>query len=162
MTTNHIGATLYVAQAAPATNDAAGFEALTWVQVKGIQTLPVFGVSHAGIDVEDLGTGFTSSVKGAASGRDTAFTFRRIADDPGQIDVKEQAADDNGVASLKIVYGTGVDTGDGPAPVTGDEVHYAQGYLHSYEANAGSVSSFRGASVNFRQNAVEVEGTEPV
>lgn len=51
MTDNFIGETIYVAAVAPATNDAAGFEALTWVQAKGAQSLPQFGVSHNMIDV---------------------------------------------------------------------------------------------------------------
>ena len=105
MTANFIGQTMYVAQALPATNDDTGFEALTWVQVKGIQTLPVFGVTHNGIDVPDLATGFTQSVKGAAAGRDSTFSFRRIAADAGQIDVAEQAADDDGLGSIKLVTG---------------------------------------------------------
>jgi len=161
MTANHIGKTLYVAQALPATNNAGGFEALTWVQVKGIQTLPVFGVSHSGIDVPDLATGFTQSVKGAAAGRDSTFTFRRIAADAGQIDVQEQAADEAGLGSIKIVTGSGADSGDGPIPATGDRVIYAQGYFHSFEPNQATDSTFEGATVSFRQNAVEVEATEP-
>lgn len=161
MTTNHIGATLWVSEAAPATNDTAGFEALTWVQVKGIQTLPVLGVSHSGIDVPDLATGFTSSVKGAAAGRDSTFTYRNIDADPGQEDVEGLAVDDNGVGAVKIGYGSGTVGADGPALETGDEVIYAQGYFHSYEPNQGSDSSFRGATVSFRQNDFTVEGTEP-
>lgn len=161
MTANHIGKTMYVAQALPATNNAAGFEALTWVQVKGIQTLPVLGVSHSGIDVPDLATGFTSSVKGAAAGRDSTFTYRRIAADAGQIDVEEQAIDDNGLGAVKIVTGSGTDSGDGPAPVTGDPVEYAQGYFHSYEPNQATDSSFEGATVSFRQNNFTVTATEP-
>lgn len=161
MTANFIGQTMYVAQALPATNDDTGFEALTWVQVKGIQTLPVFGVTHNGIDVPDLATGFTQSVKGAAAGRDSTFSFRRIAADAGQIDVAEQAADDDGLGSIKLVTGSGTDSGDGPAATSGDRVVYAQGYFHSLEPNQGTDSSFEGSSCSFRQNAVEVEATEP-
>jgi hypothetical protein len=160
MTRNHIGKTLYVAEGLPDTNDAAGFEDMTWVQVKGIQTLPVLGVSHAGIDVPDLATGFTSSVKGAATGRDTTFTYRNIDADPGQEDVEGLAEDAQGEGCVKIVTGSGTDTGDGPAPVDGDEVKYAQGYFHSYEPNQGTDSSFEGASVSFRQNNFTVVGTE--
>lgn len=161
MTQNHIGKTLWVATALPATNDAAGFEALTWVQVKGIQTLPLLGVTHAGIDVADLATGFTSAVKGAASGKDSPFSHRDIPGDPGQGNVKTQAIDPSGVGSVRIVEGSGTDTGDGPAPVTGDVVEYAQGYFHSYDPNEGSDSTHRGATISFRQNNFSVEGTVP-
>ncbi|WP_425070642.1 hypothetical protein [Sagittula sp. S175] len=163
-TKNHIGKTLYVAQALPATNNAAGFEALTWVQVKGIQTLPVLGVTHATIDVPDLATGFTIAVKGAASGQDTPFTFRDLGTgtlDAGQADAIEQANDAQGLMSVKIVTGSGTDSGDGPAPVTGDPVEYAQGFAHSYVPNTGDTSGHEGGSVTFRQNNFTVSATEP-
>jgi hypothetical protein len=161
MTTNNIGKTLWISTAAPAANTSAGFEALTWVQVKGIQTLPVFGVSHSNIDVADLATGFTSGVKGAASGRDTQFTFRNIASDTGQGNATTAAVDPDGVVALKIVDGSGTDAGDGPAPETGDAVEYAQGYLHSYEQNQPTDNSFQGGSVNFKQNNFTITATEP-
>jgi hypothetical protein len=152
---------MFVAQALPATNDAAGFEALTWVQVKGIQTLPVLGVSHSNIDVEDLATGFTSGVKGAGAGRDTTFTYRKIAADAGQVDVAEQAADENGLGSIMILTGSGVDSGDGPIAVTGDPVEYAQGYFHTLEPNQATVSSFEGFTCNFKQNKPTIAAAHP-
>lgn len=161
MSDNHIGQTLYVATALPATNTTAGFEALTWVQVKGIQTLPVFGVSHSNTDIADLATGFTSGTKGAGAGKETQFTYRAIAADSGQGNCETQAVDAHGLASMKIVKGSGADAGDGPAPVTGDVVKYAQGYLHSYEENAGTDSSFEGGTVTFKQNNFTIVGAEP-
>lgn len=160
-TRNSIGKTIYVAQALPATNNAAGFEALTWVQAKGVQTLPQLGVSHSGIDVPDLATGFTASVKGAATGVESTMSFRRVSADAGQIDIKEQSDNGQGLLSVKIVTGTGVDAGDGPAPVTGDRVQYAQGYVHSYQENQGDTTTHEGFTVTFRQNALTVDATEP-
>ena len=161
MTANHIGKTMYVAQAVPAANTAAGFEALTWVQVRGIQTLPVLGVTHSGIDISDLGTGFTRSAKGAGAGRDSNFSFRNIDADAGQEDVEEQCVDADGLGSVKIVTGSGADTGDGPAPVTGDPVQYAQGYFHTFEENQGTDTTFEGATASFRQNDFTVKASEP-
>jgi hypothetical protein len=162
MTRSHIGKTIYVAQALPATNDNTGFEALTWVQAKGVQTLPQLGVTHAGIDVPDLGTGFTESVKGAATGVESQMSFRKVDSDAGQIDIKEQSEDGQGLLSVKIVTGSGTDSGDGPAPVSGDAVQYAQGYVHSYQENQGDTTTHEGFTVTFRQNAVTVNATEPV
>jgi hypothetical protein len=161
MTDNHIGKTIYVAQALPATNDTTGFEALTWVQVKGPITGPQLGVSHSMIDIPDLATGFTTAAKGAASGTDTTMSFRKVASDAGQEDLKEQAEDQNGVLSIKIVTGSGTDSGDGPAPVTGDPVEYAQGIAHSYQPNQIDGGNFEGFSVGFKQNDFTVIGTEP-
>jgi hypothetical protein len=157
MTQNHIGKTLYVATAHPATNNASGFEALTWVQVKGPITLPQLGVTHSMTDIPDLATGFTSAVKGAAQGVDTTMTFRTVSGDTGQA----QAVDNDGALSVKIVTGSGADSGDGPAPVTGDAVEYAQGIAHSYQPNQADNSSYEGFQVGFRQNGFTVPGTQP-
>lgn len=159
MTGSHIGKTIYVAEALPATNDAAGFAALTWVKVDGVQTLPQLGISHANIDVPDLQTGITTGIKGAGSGNDSTLTFRLVDSDAGQEDVRNRAnaGGTSGAASLKIVKGSGT----AQAPETGDPVQYAQGYLHSYVEIQGDDSSHEGFSVNFKQNALTIDSTEP-
>jgi hypothetical protein len=159
MTASHIGKTLYNAAALPATNDAAGFEALTWVKVNGLQVLPQLGTSHANIDVPDLQTGFTTGLKGAASGNDSTTSFRKVAADAGQVDIRDaaKAGGDAGVMSFKIVTGTGVDN----APATGDVVQYAQGYVHSYVEIQGDTTSHEGFSVNFKQNADTIDDVNP-
>lgn len=159
MTGSHIGKTIYVAEAVPATNNAAGFAALTWVKVAGVQTLPQLGVSHGNIDVPDLETGFTQGLKGAGSGNDSTTTFRDVPDDAGQETLRTlaDAGGDGGLASIKIVKGSGADR----APVAGDPVEYAHGYFHSYVRVQGDDSSHEGFSVNFKQNALTVEADEP-
>lgn len=157
MTDNHIGKTLWVAEAAPATNDDTGFEALTWVEVKGHITLPQFGVTHSMIDVPDLKSGFTSAVKGAGQGVDTTATFRQVDGDAGQEDVMAAANSQDGIISFKIVKGSGTDN----APASGDPVEYATGIAHSYQPNQGDNSNYEGFSVGFRQNDFTVVATEP-
>jgi len=80
---SNIGLTLYGVAGLPATNNTAGFEALTFVQLKGIQTIPVFGITHSNIDVPDTATGLTGGVKGAAIGKDVAMTYRGDGTDTG-------------------------------------------------------------------------------
>lgn len=159
MTGSHIGKTIYVAEAVPATNDAAGFAALTWVKANGVQTLPQLGVSHNNIDVPDLQTGFTAGIKGAGSGNDSTATFRMVAADAGQADIRglANAGGTLGAGSIKIVKGSGA----AQAPVAGDPVQYAQGYFHSYIEIQGDDTSHEGFSVNFKQNALTVDATEP-
>lgn len=158
MTQNHIGKTVYIATAVPATNDAAGFEALAWTQIKGVQTLPQFGISHGMTDVADLQSGFTSGIKGAAQGVDTTAQFRTVASDTGQASAKTVAESQAGICSMKIGDGSGTDN----ALASGDPVEYAQGILHSYQPNQGSDTTHEGFSVGFRQNAVSIVATEPV
>jgi hypothetical protein len=157
MTANHIGKTIYLATAAPATNDDTGFEALTWVLVSGAITLPQLGVTHSMIDVPDLQTGFTSAVKGAGQGVDTTATFRNVASDTGQTNIRTLADSQGGVGSVKIVTGTGTNN----APTTGDVVEYAQGIIHSYQPNQPDNAGYEGFTVGFRQNDFTVTSTEP-
>jgi hypothetical protein len=160
-TENQIGLTLYGVAGLPSANTSTAFEALTWVQLKKTQLLPSFGVTHSNIDVSDLGTGFTSGVKGPGTGNDSPFTFHGTGSDTGMATAKTAADGDGGLYSLKIVRGTGTDTGDGPAPVTGDVVEYAQGYVHTLVLNEKSDTSFEGGSINFKQNAKTITSTEP-
>ena len=154
---NFIGQTIYVEEALPAANTTAGFEALTWVKVNGVITLPQLGLTHSMIDVPDLQTGFTSAVKGAGQGADTTATFREVPSDAGQEDIKAAANSQAGIISIKIVDGSGA----AQAPVTGDPVIYAQGIAHSHQPNQGDNASYDGFTIGFRQNAPTIVATQP-
>jgi hypothetical protein len=160
-TANQIGLTLYGVAGLPSANTSTAFEALTMLQLKGTQMLPSFGVTHNNIPVTDLGTGFISGVKGPATGNDSTFTYHGDGTDTGIATALVAAGADDGLYSLKIVRGTGTDSGDGPAPVTGDVVEYAQGYLHTFVPNPKDDSSFEGGSISFFQNAKTITATEP-
>jgi len=157
-TKNNIGKTLYISAALPATNDAAGFEALTWTKVNGVQSLPQLGVSGANIDVPDLQTGFTAGVKGAMSGNESTAAFRKVASDTGQALALTTANSPEGLCSIKI--GRGSDTDE--ALQTGDPVQYAQGYLNGYLEIQGDTTTHEGFTVSFKQNDFTVDATEPV
>ena len=161
MARNQIGKTIYLAMTHPTANTNTAFEALAWVLVKGPITLPQLGVSHAQIEVPDVATGFTKSVKGAVTGVDTTASFRIVASDTGQTNMKGQAEDPQGTASIKLVTGSGADAGDGPVPATGDPVQYAQGFVHTYQENPGTTTDHEGFTVSFRQNDFTINATEP-
>ena len=158
-TRNNIGKSVYYSTALPATNDAAGFEALTWVELEFPETLPQFGVTNNNIDIPDLKSGFTKGSKGAASGVDSQGSFRidGSALATGQAAFKTLCDSPGGACAVKI--GTG--TGTAQALAAGDAVEYAQGYVHSYQENQATDSSYEGAVYNFKQNALTVKGTEP-
>lgn len=156
---NHLGKSIFFSTTLPATNDAAGFEALTWTELEYGQSYPQFGISHANIDVEDLKTGFSKGVKGIASGTDSqgsnwidgsALTtnqaaFKAACDSPG------------GDIAIKIGTGSGTDN----ALAEGDPVVYAQGYVHSFQKMQATASNYEGFTYNFKQNAPEVIDDEP-
>lgn len=159
-TKNDIGKRIYVVAGVPATNDTAGFEALTWVWARYHTTLPQLGITHNEIQIPDMEQGFDKIVKGAATGVTTTISFRvdnNDRDNPGQLIVQGQAIDEDGDISIKIVDGSGADG----EPATGDLVQYAQGIAHSYQPNQGTTDSYEGFTVTFRQNEQTVPATEP-
>jgi len=152
-----IGKTIYISDAVPAINNSAGFQALTWTKVEGVQVLPQLGTTSANIDSPDLQTGFTSGVKGAQTGNESSMTFRSVPGDAGQALLRQlaDAAGDAGCGSIRIVKGTGTDQ----APQTGDDEEFAQGYFNAYLKNQGDTNTHEGFTTGFKQNALSVEAT---
>lgn len=155
---SHIGKTFYIAAGVPATNDAAGFNALTWVKVNGYMPGgPQFGITHGNIGVRDQQTGFVVGLKGTGEGQESQINFYKVAADAGQIDLQELAADGRGLCSVKVGLGSGTNQ----ALETGDPIAFAQGYLKSFVETPVSDDNEDGFSVTFHQNAVAVYTTEP-
>ena len=155
---NYIGSTLYASAGTPATNDAAGFEALTWTKVNKNTTLPTFGFTHSLITADPLESGITEKVKGMGVGQASDVACELVDADAGQAILRTSARDNEGNMSLKIGFGSGADN----ALVTGDEVIYAQGINHSYRDVEGNGTTSRGFTSTFDQTLVEVNATEPV
>lgn len=158
MSKTQIGKRLYVSATLPATNDAAGFEALTWTLVEGRQQLFQLGVSHETIEIPDL-DGFNDAAKGAGSGTDSQGTFYTVDSDAGQT-LLIAAGEGLGAAgniSVKQVKGSGT----GGAPASGDAVEYAQGFAHTYQPMQPTTTSYEGFNINFRQTKPTVRATEP-
>lgn len=151
----HLGATVYHSPDLPATNDAAGFNTLTWVLVKGPSQYPQFGITNALIDIPDAAIGFTQAAKGAGTGQESTMQFREIPGDAGQIAIKANAdaVGPAGSGALKVVFGSGAQTAEGGnAEVTGDQIQFAQGVLHSNIDMQGGTDTYRGFDISFRQN----------
>lgn len=157
---NHLGTTYYVSAALPATNDATGFEALTWTELGDVMQGPQLGYEHEQIDIPaTLKNAYVKSVKGPGKGVDTPIQclYDPTSVDAGQAIVIAAADDDDGHLSIKAAKGSGTDN----AVQTGDPVTYAQGYAHSYLPNQATSTSYEGFSVSFRSNAKSVTDTEP-
>lgn len=160
MAKTQIGKRLYISTTLPATNDAAGFEALTWTLVEGRQQLFQLGITHATIEIEDL-DGFNGAAKGAGQGTESTGMFYDVfsssARDEGQEDLITAAESADGTIAVKQVKGTGT----GNAPATGDPVEYAQGFAHSYVPMQPTVSTYEGFNVTFRQTERTVRAPHP-
>lgn len=148
MSTVDIGTAVAIATGVPATNDKAGYEAMTWVVVNGIIEAPTFATSHADIEVPDLATGFTTALKGAETGVDSSIVWRTIAADAGQAAVIAAAAARATYSIRTIEPGATV-------------YKYAHGIVKSFEPNKPTVSSFDGGQAMFRPNIVGLTTTAP-
>ena len=156
MTKTHLGKQVFVAAGIPATNDDAGFEALTWVRVNGFVGGLQLGFEANNVDIPDLAEGVTLGAKGMRSGNDSTASFRNVASDTGQTNVKGYANDTSSAHSVKVVSANA-----GVAAEAGDAVQYAQGYFHSLLEKEIAEGGYEGFDVKFKQNASTVNGTEP-
>ena len=149
--TSYIGTRVYVAPGVPATFDKAGYEALTWTEVLGVQVAPTPGWDTSMIDVPDLTSGITKADKGASAGRESEMAFRRIESDTGQTNLRSYAAPTYVAEhSVKVVEPTGTST------------HvYMSGLSYNLAENPGDTESYQGFTVAFRQNYEHVRAAAP-
>lgn len=162
-TKSHIGKSAYYSTAAPATKDAAGFEALTWVKIPGYQGGFRFGMSHNNIDTGDLERGEIPTVRGMASFQDSTGAFRYRSGDILTAQKTFLGLVQAGIVpAIKIVRGTGAEMDDGgKTPAEGDQVEYAEGYFHSPNDLEQGQTTHEGFEVAFKQNSVSVKATQP-
>ena len=162
-TKSHVGKSVYYATSAPATNNAAGFEALTWIKIPGYMGGFQFGMTHADIDAGDLEQGEIPTIRGMASFQESTGTFRNRSGDMLAAQETFKGLVEAGIVpAIKIVRGTGVAMDDGgKAPATGDQTEYCQGYFKSPVDMEQSPTTHEGFSVAFKQNAVAVKAAHP-
>jgi hypothetical protein len=97
------GTKLYVAVAAPATFDAAGFTALTWVEVGQLTSVPsVLGREYNTATLETIGDAQVREKKGNFKLPNADFECAWAESDAGQI-IVAAAANNNTVPSFKLV-----------------------------------------------------------
>lgn len=144
MSTSDITSKLFIAPGVPATRNKAGYEALTWTQVKGIVSIGATGTTNSPIEVPDLETGFTLAVKGARAGNVVAVAMREVKADEGQADFKAAAVEAASVEySFKIAEPTAGAT---------DEVEYISGIVMNWTRNERSTTTYAGFTCSIRQN----------
>lgn len=140
---------LYIATGLPATYDESGYEALTWVQVKGVVDLGAVGGAHAAIDVPDLETGRVFKRKGAVTGATVNVTLREIAGDSGQTALKAacqaMGASDDGYSFYTLDVNSAKEFWSGTA--------------HSWQRRARGMTSYAGFSCVIEMDTETVAGT---
>jgi hypothetical protein len=143
--TSPIGTTLSVSAAAPATYNEAGYEALSWTEVQGIQSIGEIGDRSERISVDLLDTGrrvYANGVKDFAP-----FPVQMIpsSTDAGQVIVVAGNNTDT-LHSFMVSY------------PDGDEL-YVTGRIADLVDNALDPNAVRGQSFEIRPSAEQVRGT---
>lgn len=95
-----------------ATYDETTLAADTYVQIKGVRSIPGFGDTYQDITVEEVEDPRTRHGKGTANGQTMELVCSRRSDDPGQI-AMDAAAESYDSFNLKVeipVAGGGFDT----------------------------------------------------
>lgn len=149
MSTSDITTKLYIASGVPATFDKAGYEAMSWLQVKGIVSIGAIGVTDAMVEVPDLESGFTKGVKGARVGDEVPIAMREVKSDPGQ-DALKTACEAFVEYSFKVLE-----------PAASGEVEYFSGPPSNWKRNDRSTTTYAGYTAAARMNYPSVVTTVP-
>ena len=103
----NIGTELHVSAALPATDNVAGYEALTFTEVLGVATVPEFGPVYEMVTANDVKDGVTQKAHGGVDYGGGSVSYRIIEADAGQGIFKSAMAAQDYV-SIKIVRATGL------------------------------------------------------
>ena len=147
MTRPSIGTTLAVSATGPATDDAAGYGALTFTEVGSVESIGERGDTHEDITFTDLKTGRTGHVKGAADGG--SFTVTCHTEDyanTGQDMVRTAAAaDDTPTATLWVAETD-----------RAGNIDYYEAVFADYRNQEASGSSYESCSFSLRVNSARI------
>lgn len=122
----------------PATNDAAGFGALTFTAVAEVTSIGDHGSVYAVVTHNPLDSRRTKKLKGSVNDGTIALDLGFDITDAGQLlllDGADGSAVDT-VHSAKILYQDG-------------SIEFFQGKIMSYTRNPGTIDQIVGASVSF-------------
>ena len=152
----HKGKQVWLASARPATNDAGGFEALSWVRLTGYVGGLALGMEGSSVEAEDVAMGLNLSGRGLDAGKESEISYRRVDSDAGQALVDTITATCDGAASIKVIAAA-----CNSAAQAGDPVSYAQGYLMGSGDNEITGGDPDQGMVTFKQELQPVKATEP-
>lgn len=141
------GMKYYVSAALPATEDKAGYDALTWTEVGEIVSIGEYGGTQEQVNHTPLATGLVEKYKGATDNGNITLEMGRDATDAGQALL---LAGSNGAAkytvhSHKVEYPQG-------------EIDAFQGLIFGYNKNPGAINSIVSAnsSVGINTEVIDI------
>lgn len=116
--------------------DQAGFEALTWVEVGSVVTLPDFGVTDNIVTQDYVDTNVSQKRKGFKNASDTEIVTGFDPDDLGQDAMRIAAATD-------LNYAFKLEGSDSPNPsTTTNSIRYSRGVIGGPNFSGGGGEDF--------------------
>lgn len=126
--TTAAGTKIAISAAAPATEDAAGYAALTYTSIGGVEQIGAFGASTNKVEFQPL-DGAKEKHKGSTDYGSLQPSMALDNNDAGQTLLRTAAEpDNNALYSFKITYPTG-------------EKRYSQGRVFGFPENVGNADS---------------------
>ncbi len=139
------GITLSVVQGEPATIDAAGFAALSFVEVGEVTDYPEYGPNTEVVTHQPLKTGVTEKYAGFTDNGSVAIGMGQDTSDAGQVILRDSQllANKGTNYSVKTEFPNGT-------------IDYYYGGLFSYTTNPGAANSIVSSTVQVEINSVIV------
>lgn len=139
------GVKLYVSAALPATENEAGYEALTWTLVSKVTTIPAYGPTAAQVVLQPLETGVDETYGGFLNYGSVGVEAAFIAEDAGQAMLRANVLQPSTQMSFRVEY-------------PGNQDDYSVGKCFSGTKSPGSANSMVGTSmaVVFNKRIIEV------
>ena len=132
------GTTIAISAVLPATDDAAGYAALTWAAIGEVTDLGEFGREYATVTHNPVASRRTIKRKGSYNDGTMVLQLALDRDDAGQILVKTALASDANKA-FRITYQDG-------------SKDYFSAMVMSFKTNVGSVDQILSGSINLEIN----------
>ena len=132
-----VGTVVSVADASPATYDAAGFAALSWSTCGELAELPSFGAEAALATHTPLATGIVAKRRGSLNYGSVALTMALSDDDLGQ-GILQTAAEAGAGADAQVAV---------KVELVNGETQYFTAQVMSYKTNVGNADAITMAEV---------------
>ena len=145
-----IGSKLAIATGLPGTFTEVGHEALTWVDIGGVEEIGEFGDTTNLIGSGNLVTGRVTQLKGGITGQTTPIVITIESGDAGQTAL---------IAAAKDITSTQYSIRVSEPGAAGAPEYYYSGVVTDYKVGPRNLNELQKFSVNFTPNYASVSGT---
>ncbi len=127
-----------------------GYEALTWVEINNIVTLPDFGVTDNIVTQDYVNTDVSQKQKGFRMASDTEVVVGRLPSDAGQVALRAAAA-------TRTNYALKLESSDSPNPsTTTNTIRYSRGVIGGPNFTGGGGEDFDNETFQIGLNQIPI------